>query len=1032
MQIRPNHSRKATSGDIRPAAVSLILLLVFLLAIPDPIVRAQSFDPPPTAFSDTNQSSSIITLVGWFTIIWGDPAPGSAEGSAQTYWLIDEKGQATQLVLDEAMTRSLGGSLALNRKRVQVTGRAREGSKLEVQFLQPSLAQHALLPNSVEGPQPWVSILCKFADVPAEPKPLSYFEGMYSSQYPGLDHYWQEVSYAIANVQSSDAVGWYTLPQPRSYYVYDMDGDGDLDLDFNRAAVDCTAAADADVYFPDFVGVNLMFNYDLDCCAWGGAWVLELDGITRAWYMTWEPPWAYEWITVIAHEMGHGFGLPHSASANSWDIMSEGYDFCYLAMHPTYGCLAQHTIAFHKDLLGWIPPARQRLSNAFYETLTIERLALPQTSGVQMVRIPINGSSNYYYTVEARRTVGYDVKLPGNAVIIHDIDRTRDIPAYVVDIDGNGYGGDAGAMWTVGETFDDPVHHISVTVDAATATGYVITIQQQPMPVRLTPADNRILLPGPVAFSWISIPDASGYDMQIDNVPTFDSPHLIATSVVSPAYNHSFVTLGARYWRIRALPGGPWTSAWQFRITDNVVAINDGPDEDRNPALTTTANGQLVSVWEQSWGLRLARSTDQGATWSLSIPLTQQCCYSAPALVRRSNDHLWLAYTFNGDVWYQTSSDNGVSWSSARQVTSHPDYDGEPDIAELANGEMWIVWKSDRNGQSEIGYSKSANGGATWSIAAEIPNDPSWQGHPTIAQAPDGKIWVFWFRGYGLAYSVTTDGGITWSPLEYMEAGGPILAPNLRRGADGSLWLGYTLVYWTAGVWRTNLYYKTSGDNGVTWSEPQQFTNFVGDNVDVALAPQNGGAMAMAWRSNRSNNFDIWFGLPGLREDVNPPPYVWPIEHLPAPYPDSNDLITFRAWALDETGIDTVSLIWSLNGSPQPELAMVDDGQHGDDEAGDSVYGVRRQPYSAGDTVEYRSRAVDSDGNTFVSNPQWFTVYHWADFDHNGHVDIYDLSSTATCWSQPIEDTCSSDYDSDFDGDIDIADILRVAAAWSP
>ena len=60
-------------------------------------------------------------------------------------------------------------------------------------------------------------------------------------------------------------------------------------------------------------GINMMFNSNFDNgYAWGGARYMTLDGETKLWRTTWEPPWAYHSISVIAHEMGHGFGLPHS------------------------------------------------------------------------------------------------------------------------------------------------------------------------------------------------------------------------------------------------------------------------------------------------------------------------------------------------------------------------------------------------------------------------------------------------------------------------------------------------------------------------------------------------------------------------------------------------------------------------------------------------------------------------------------------------------------------------------------------------
>ena len=62
----------------------------------------------------------------------------------------------------------------------------------------------------------------------------------------------------------SGAFGWFTLPYNRDHY---LPGGS---LDWEAAAEDCTAAADAVVDFTPYVGINLMFNADLDGYAWGG------------------------------------------------------------------------------------------------------------------------------------------------------------------------------------------------------------------------------------------------------------------------------------------------------------------------------------------------------------------------------------------------------------------------------------------------------------------------------------------------------------------------------------------------------------------------------------------------------------------------------------------------------------------------------------------------------------------------------------------------------------------------------------------
>ena len=338
-------------------------------------------------------------------------------------------------------------------------------------------AQDALdmLNPMISGAQPWVTVMCKFQDESAEPKPPSFFQNMYSSSYPLLDHYWREQSYNQVTIAGSQAaLQWYTLPQPRSYYV----GSSSM---LTALANDCTAAANAEVNYAAFLGINLMFNDDLDGYAWGGGRYMTLDGVTRLWYMTWEPPWGYKDLTVIAHEMGHGFGLPHSsfnrASVydNRWDVMSDTWTDCSNLRDATYGCLGQQTIAYHKDLEGWLAGRQTTVSPGSQATLTLEQLDLPATGNLLLAKVPVNGTGRFY-TVEVRRKVGYDVKLPGQAVILHLVDPSQKIPAALVDLDGNTNTGDAGAQWLVGETFSDAASGIWIRIDQALPTGFVVTI----------------------------------------------------------------------------------------------------------------------------------------------------------------------------------------------------------------------------------------------------------------------------------------------------------------------------------------------------------------------------------------------------------------------------------------------------------------------------------------------------------------------------------------------------------------------------
>lgn len=451
------------------------------------------------------------SLSGWFNIVWGDGPGGATE---MIYTLTDDNGQTTTLFLDEAFSQSVGGVLSFDRQRVNVEGVW--GSSLSGSGRDPVTGLYVTsisLPRSpdtgalseevfpaVTGNRPFVTIMCKFSDYAVEPQNLAYFTGMYANTRPGLDHFWREASYNNLNIAGSTASGWYGLPHTEAYYpATNPDG-------LYLLADDCIAAANPTVNFSLYSGINMMFNYDwYDGWAWGGSRTMTLDGVTKSWSITWEPPWAYEDISVIQHEMGHGFGLPHSSGAygatydNAWDVMSKDRYNCAAATDPTYGCIAQGTISYHKDKDGWIPAVQKKtVASGTATTIILEQLDLPETTNYLMAQIPIAGSATHFYTVEARRLTGYDSKLAGAAVIIHEVDTTRTRPAYVVDSDLNGVTSDAGAMWVVGETFTDGTNNIRVRVDSATATGFQVTIANNTaLPLPNNVPVNQTMTAGP-------------------------------------------------------------------------------------------------------------------------------------------------------------------------------------------------------------------------------------------------------------------------------------------------------------------------------------------------------------------------------------------------------------------------------------------------------------------------------------------------------------------------------------------------------
>ncbi|HUG17264.1 MAG TPA: hypothetical protein VMM78_19820, partial [Thermomicrobiales bacterium] len=217
--------------------LTLLLLLLTLLS-------AAVISAPPAGAAESERS-------GVLHIVHGDPPPGSSAAPITLYTLWEAGDRHTRLTIPNYVIASAGGEQALRQRAVTVRGTARDDARLDVssitlQQAQPDDGPFMASANAlaVSGSQRWYTILCKFSDVSDEPQSQSWFNSLISgssTSYPGLDHYWREVSYNQSNIGGSTVNGWFNLPQPRSFYVTGSGSSQTADL--SALATDCTNAA---------------------------------------------------------------------------------------------------------------------------------------------------------------------------------------------------------------------------------------------------------------------------------------------------------------------------------------------------------------------------------------------------------------------------------------------------------------------------------------------------------------------------------------------------------------------------------------------------------------------------------------------------------------------------------------------------------------------------------------------------------------------------------------------------------------------
>ena len=210
--------------------------------------------------------------------------------------------------------------------------------------------------------------------------------------------------------------------------------------------------------------------------------------------------------------------------------------------------------------------------------------------------------------------------------------------------------------------------------------------------------------------------------------------------------------------------------------------------------------------------IRYVKSIDGGNTWSNPIDITSGSYDQydpAIAIDSFNNIHIvWSGECSSSSNYYQirySKSTDGNTWSNPVNITSENYHQNCPKIAIDNSNNIHLVWQginlTNPTGY-QIRYVKSTDGGNTWSNPVNITSENYNQYDPAIAIDSFNNIHIVWDGGYSsnpnyqIRYSKSTDGGNTWSnPVnitsENYNQYSPVITINTPNNIH-IVWYGWT------------------------------------------------------------------------------------------------------------------------------------------------------------------------------------------------------------------------------------------------
>src|SRR3990172_5913830 len=231
--------------------------------------------------------------------------------------------------------------------------------------------------------------------------------------------------------------------------------------------------------------------------------------------------------------------------------------------------------------------------------------------------------------------------------------------------------------------------------------------------------------------------------------------------------------------RFSSSSDGGLTWAPSVQVTD---AAAGGTLQLGRPAMAVDGAGTIHLAWEDhrtgDADVYFASSMDGGASWTTpnlrvnrNNGTTSQIYPSVAAWGTGNVAVAWAdgRSAADWDVYVAVSADGGLTWPGGDvRVNSAAGNQTQPALVADAGGNLSVAWEDDRDGNFDIYFARSADGGAAWTtpnVRVDAAPGPSWARDVTLALGPSGSLHAAWNderNAHNDIYtaSSTDDGGV--------------------------------------------------------------------------------------------------------------------------------------------------------------------------------------------------------------------------------------------------------------------------------
>jgi hypothetical protein len=210
----------------------------------------------------------------------------------------------------------------------------------------------------------------------------------------------------------------------------------------------------------------------------------------------------------------------------------------------------------------------------------------------------------------------------------------------------------------------------------------------------------------------------------------------------------------------------------------------------------------------------------------------------------------------NWEIYYKRSTDGGVSWGADTRLTNNPAESYNPSVS-VSGTVVHVVWFDNRDGNYEIYYKRSTDGGISWGTDTRLTSNFAESLHPSVTVS-GSVVHVVWHDNRDgnleIYYKRSADGGVSWGTDTR-------LTSNSTESLHPSITVSGSVVHV---VWFDNrdgnfeIYYKRSTDGAASWGADTRLTNNSANSINPSVSV-SGQVVHVVWNDERDGNREVYY-----------------------------------------------------------------------------------------------------------------------------------------------------------------------------